>query len=132
MGVTASAVRKPLVMVVDDDDDIRETLRGLLEDEEYQVSAYPTGREAMDALKGGEQPRVILLDLMMPVMDGAEFRRAQLADPALASIPVILITAAGLEPIQRSDYSDVLRKPLKVDRILAAIAEYSRGGSGRP
>jgi CheY-like chemotaxis protein len=124
MGVTASAVRKPLVMVVDDDDDIRETLRGLLEDEGYRVSAYPTGREALDALKGGEKPRVILLDLMMPVMDGAEFRRAQVDDPALASIPVILITAAGLEPIKRSDYSDVLRKPLKVDRVLAAIAEY--------
>src|SRR6185295_11285273 len=107
MGVTANAVRKPLVFVVDDDDDIRETLYGLLDDEGYEVAAFPTGREAFEALTGGARPRVILLDLMMPVMDGAEFRRAQLADPALAEIPVILITAAGLEPIQRSDYSDV-------------------------
>src|SRR5204862_4129108 len=119
MGVTANAVRKPLVMVVDDDDDIRETLAGLLEDEGYEVAAFPTGRDALDALQGGMAPRVILLDLMMPVMDGAEFRRAQLADPALASIPVILITAAGLEPIQRNDYDEVLRKPLKIDRVLA-------------
>src|SRR3954447_6592847 len=125
MGVTAdNAVRKLLVMVVDDDDDIRETLVGLLEDEGYAVVAYPTGRDAFDALKGGVLPRVILLDLMMPVMDGAEFRRAQLADPALASIPVILIPAAGLEPIKRSDYSEVLRKPLKIDRVLAVIAQY--------
>jgi CheY-like chemotaxis protein len=124
MGVTANAVRKPLVMVVDDDDDIRETLVGLIEDEGYQVSAYPTGRDALDALQAGMAPRVILLDLMMPVMDGAEFRQAQLADPALAGIPVVLITAAGLEPIQRSDYSEVLRKPLKIDRVLAVIAEY--------
>ena len=124
MGVTANAVHKPLVMVVDDDDDIRETLRGLLEDEGYQVAAHATGPGALGALKAGEAPEVILLDLMMPVMDGAEFRRAQLADPALAPIPVILITAAGLEPIKRSDYSDVLRKPLKIDRVLAVIAEY--------
>jgi CheY-like chemotaxis protein len=124
MGVTANAVRKPLVMVVDDDDDIRETLAGLLEDEGYQVAAFPTGQDALDALKGGMEPRVILLDLMMPVMDGAEFRREQVADPTLASIPVILITAAGLERVQRSDYSEVLRKPLKIDRVLDVIAAY--------
>jgi len=124
MGVTANAVRKPLVMVVDDDDDIRETLAGLLEDEGYEVAGYPTGRDALDALQGGMAPRVILLDLMMPVMDGAEFRRAQLADPKLASIPVVLITAAGLEPINRADYSEVLRKPLKIDRVLGVVASY--------
>jgi CheY-like chemotaxis protein len=124
MGVTANAVREPLVMVVDDDDDIRETLAGLLEDEGYGVAAFPTGKHALDALKGGLLPRVILLDLMMPVMDGAEFRREQLADPALAAIPVILITAAGLEPICRADYSEVLRKPLKIDRVLQVVAEY--------
>lgn len=124
MGVTASAVRKPLVMVIDDDDDIRETLAGLLEDEGYEVAAFPSGVDGLQALKGGLAPRVILLDLMMPVMDGAEFRRAQLADPALASIPVILITAAGLDRVQRSDYSEVLRKPLKIDRVLDAIALY--------
>ena len=60
----------------------------------------------------------------MPVMDGAEFRRRQLADPALASLPVILITAAGLEPIRREDYSEVMRKPLKIDRVLQVIASY--------
>jgi CheY-like chemotaxis protein len=124
MGVTANAVREPLVMVVDDDDDIRETLAGLLEDEGYQVVSFPHGKVALDALQGGLAPRVILLDLMMPVMDGAEFRRAQLADPTLAAIPVILITAAGLEPIRRGDYSEVLRKPLKIDRVLQVVAEY--------
>jgi CheY-like chemotaxis protein len=124
MGVTANAVRKPLVMVVDDDVDIRETLAGLLEDEGYQVAAFPGGQEALAALKGGLGPRVILLDLMMPVMDGAEFRHEQLADPALAEIPVILITAAGAERIEPAEFSDVLRKPLKIDRVLEAIAGY--------
>jgi CheY-like chemotaxis protein len=124
MGVTANAVRKPLVMVVDDDDDIRETLTGLLEDEGYQVAAFATGKDALGALQGGLTPRVILLDLMMPVMDGSEFRRAQLAEPSLANIPVILITAAGLERVQRADYSEVLRKPLKIDRVLEVIGGY--------
>jgi CheY-like chemotaxis protein len=124
MGVAANAVRKHLVMVVDDDDDIRETLSGLLEDEGYAVASFPTGLAAMDALKAGLLPRVILLDLMMPVMDGAEFRRAQLADGALASIPVILVTAAGLERVTRSDFSEVLRKPLKIDRVLEVVAGF--------
>jgi CheY-like chemotaxis protein len=124
MGVTANAVGKPLVMVVDDDDDIRETLAGLLEDEGYGVAAFPTGLDALEALQRGLGPRVILLDLMMPVMDGAEFRREQLADPKLAGIPVVLITAAGLEPIRRADFSEVLRKPLKIDRVLEIVASY--------
>jgi CheY-like chemotaxis protein len=111
-------------MVVDDDDDIRETLAGLLEDEGYEVAAFPTGQDALEALRGGLGPRVILLDLMMPVMDGAEFRREQLADPRLAAIPVILITAAGLERVTRGDYSEVLRKPLKIDRVLEVVAGY--------
>jgi CheY-like chemotaxis protein len=124
MGVTAHAVGKHLVMVVDDDDDIRETLTGLLEDEGYTVCACSTGQEALDALRAGALPRVILLDLMMPVMDGVEFRRAQLADPRFADIPVILITAAGLERVQRQDFSEVLRKPLKIDRVLDLVAGY--------
>jgi len=124
MGATAIAVQKHLVMVVDDDDDIRDTLAGLLEDEGYEVAAFPTGRDAFEALKRGLDPRVILLDLMMPLMDGAEFRRAQLADPSLQAIPVILITAAGLERVRRSEYSEVLRKPLKIDRVLEVVAGY--------
>jgi CheY-like chemotaxis protein len=124
MGGTANAVGKHLVMVVDDDDDIRETLAGLLEDEGYTVVAYASGQDALTALQQGARPRVILLDLMMPVMDGSEFRREQLADPALADIPVILITAAGLERVSRSEYSEVLRKPLKVDKVLEVVAGF--------
>jgi CheY-like chemotaxis protein len=124
MGGTANAVEKHLVMVVDDDDDIRETLAGLLEDEGYAVAAFPSGRDALNALRSGVGPQVILLDLMMPVMDGTEFRREQLADPALAAIPVILITAAGLERVARAEFSEVLRKPLKIDHVLDLIAQY--------
>jgi CheY-like chemotaxis protein len=129
MGGTANAVRAPLVMVVDDDDDIRETLAGLLEDEGYQVAAFASGRDALVALKKGLGPCIILLDLMMPVMDGSEFRREQLADPTLSGIPVVLITAAGLERVDRTEFSDVLRKPLKIDRVLEVIAGYCAPGA---
>jgi CheY-like chemotaxis protein len=108
-------------MVVDDDDDIRETLESLLTEEGYAVSAYQNGRAALDALRAGERPAAILLDLMMPIMDGWDFRREQLADPALASIPVILVTAAGLERVNPEDFTEVLRKPLKLERVLDTL-----------
>jgi CheY-like chemotaxis protein len=108
-------------MVVDDDDDIRETLRSLLEEEGYRVTAFPHGRAALEALRGGERPAGILLDLTMPVMDGWDFRREQLADPALAAIPVILVTAAGLERVNVEDFTAVLRKPLKLERVLDTL-----------
>src|SRR5919206_1695644 len=85
------------VLVVEDDFAIRETLRELLEDEGYRVAWAANGKEALARLHE-RAPRVILLDLMMPVMDGWEFRVAQQRDPALASIPVVVISADhGLE-----------------------------------
>jgi CheY-like chemotaxis protein len=114
-----------LVMVVEDDEDIRTTLTALLSDEGYAVVGYRNGRLALDALKGGERPAVILLDLMMPEMDGWQFRRAQLANPALDEIPVVLITAATAERVRREEFSEVLRKPLKLDQVLGAVARFA-------
>jgi CheY-like chemotaxis protein len=111
-------------MVVDDDNDIRETLRSLLVEEGYQVSAHQNGRAALDALQAlpaADRPDVILLDLMMPIMDGWDFRRSQLANPALAGIPVVLVTAAGLERVNPADFTEVLRKPLKLERVLDTL-----------
>jgi CheY-like chemotaxis protein len=111
-------------MLVDDDTDIRETLTALLIEDGYAVTAYRNGKLALEALRRGQRPAVILLDLMMPVMDGWEFRRAQLADPALDEIPVVLITAAGTERIRAEEFSEVLRKPLKLERVLEAVARF--------
>src|SRR5215212_2491309 len=81
------------VMVVEDDFTIRETLRELLEDEGYRVTQASNGAEALACLRTNGTPRLILLDLMMPVMDGVEFRRALQKDPRLSDIPMVVLSA---------------------------------------
>jgi len=116
------------VLVVDDDYDLRETLSDVLQDEGYSVATAPDGRVAIDYLRAGHRPHVILLDWMMPRCDGAQFRAEQLGDPALAGIPVVLLTAdtkrqqkmdeLGVEafltkPCDRAVLLDVIRKYVK-------------------
>src|SRR5690349_9209397 len=118
MGI-AAAQRE--VMVIEDDFAIRETLRELLEDEGYRVVGAANGMEALHRLKGGRAPQLILLDLMMPIMDGWEFRTAQQSDPALADIPVVVISADhGLDKKVGSLAADgYLAKPFELDALLA-------------
>jgi CheY-like chemotaxis protein len=114
-----------LVMLVEDDDDIRETLTLLLEEEGYGVVGYRGGREALDGLRTGPRPGAILLDLMMPDMDGHEFNRLLRADAALATVPVILITAAGMERVRREEFTEVLRKPVRAEALLEVLARHA-------
>src|SRR3954447_13296865 len=79
------------ILVVEDDQEILGTLSGLLEEEGYEVQSVVDGRDALHRLRGGLAPELIILDLMMPGMDGWEFRTIQRADPALADIPVVAI-----------------------------------------
>lgn len=111
------------LLVVDDDDDILEVSRIVLESAGYEVATAHNGQEALDALHGpnGRDTSLIILDLMMPVMDGWEFRQAQLADPALKDIPVVVITASGRANGALGKV-EVLPKPLRVERILEAVA----------
>jgi CheY-like chemotaxis protein len=112
------------ILVVDDDPDIRDSLREVLEDEGYPVSCVSNGREALDYLKS-KQPRpcVILLDLMMPVMDGWQFRREQKQDPEIADIPLVVITATGKRPVL-IDAAELVMKPLDLNRLFEAIERY--------
>lgn len=120
------------VLVIDDDPAIRVALRELLETEGYRVAEAVGGTAALARLRGGLRPDVILLDLMMPPIDGWDFRREQLGDPALKDIPVIIITAAGFSlDTVRAQFGDVecFYKPLQTDALLAAIgrAGHRRG-----
>ena len=109
------------VMIVDDDPDIRETLAELLHDEGFDVATAANGVEALDLLASGPLPNVILLDMMMPVMNGFEFRLAQKMAEELAPIPVLIITAGADHRAGEMDAAAVLRKPLNLPRLLEAI-----------
>jgi CheY-like chemotaxis protein len=111
---------RPLVMVVDDDDDVRESVSLLLSDEGYDVVTAPNGAVALNELQEGVHPSLIVLDLMMPVMSGWEFRDRQLHDADLAPIPVIVLTAAG-EPLGNLGGARVLSKAAGARVLLAAV-----------
>jgi len=108
------------ILVVDDDADIRASLCDLLEDEGYAVATAAHGRDALDYLRGHPAPSVVLLDLMMPTMDGYEFRAEQKRDPTIAAIPVVVMTARGtVEP--GLDVEQILQKPLKLPKLRDAL-----------
>jgi CheY-like chemotaxis protein len=112
------------VLIVEDDDDLREMMAQLLSLEGFQAAAVANGREALDYLREEDAPGVILLDLMMPVMDGWEFRRRQQADPALAAVPVIVLSALDQSRAGDVRADAVLNKPLDFDRLLALVRSY--------
>ncbi len=110
------------ILVVDDDSDIRETLLEFLEGEGHVVRGAANGQEALDRLRQA-RASVILLDLMMPVMDGFEFRKQQLADPALRDIPVIVVSAGGNceRSARELGAHGCVTKPLDVTKLLDSI-----------
>jgi CheY-like chemotaxis protein len=112
------------VLIVEDDSDLREMMAQLLTLEGYESATVANGKEALRYLSSGDTPNVILLDLMMPVMDGWEFRRVQQADPILARVPTIVLSA--LDQTRAADLKPeaFLKKPLDFDRLLQLVREY--------
>ena len=117
----------PNVLVVEDHADLREMLAVLLEAEGYDVRTARNGAEALTSLEEAT-PAVILLDLMMPVMTGDEFRARQLADPRYRDVPVICMTAAhdGRERADRIRANQYFQKPVDFDRLLGAVKAHAR------
>ena len=116
------------ILVVEDEADIRTALCEILRDEGFHVAAACNGREALDELRSGARPTVILLDLMMPVMSGVDFRVAQLEDARLAHIPVIVLTADGRygDAAKGLGVAAVLGKPFDVVQLLGTIERLAR------
>jgi CheY-like chemotaxis protein len=110
-----------LILVVDDSDEIRSSLGEMLKDEGYATELVEDGRAALESLQSGLKPDLILLDYMMPRMDGAEFRAQQLKDTGFKNIPVVLMTAARLFDAKAMQLKWVLRKPFTVDALLSMI-----------
>jgi CheY-like chemotaxis protein len=114
------------ILIVEDDVDMRESLGEILQCEGYRVAAAANGREALDHLRQAEAPCIILLDLMMPVMSGWEFRQEQRDDPRLAQIPVAVLTGVrnSVEQISTLGAVGYFQKPVDLPALLATVAEY--------
>lgn len=115
------------ILIIDDDPHIRDMLTELLEDEGYTVTSVSNGQEAIAYLQySGQPPCVILLDLMMPVMNGWQFRNVQQQDPSLASIPVVVLSA--VEDIQKETAAigadALIAKPVNLDALLETVGNY--------
>lgn len=131
---TATAVQRPAILVVDDDDDIREALAELLEDRGYAVTTAVDGEHALRLLRGGGVlPSLVLLDLMMPVLDGYGFLDEQRKDERLRELPVAIITAShGVDRDRIGDVVPVLRKPISLPVLLAAVERLRQGPPHEP
>lgn len=113
------------ILVVDDDDAIRDSVVEALEDAAYPVKAAHDGREALSILRRGEgRPCLVLLDLMMPVMDGWTFAREYAQDPTLANVPLCVVTAVGASGPIPADAVAVVRKPFKLKDLLEVVQQH--------
>jgi CheY-like chemotaxis protein len=117
--------RRP-VLVVDDDCDVRDALRALLETMGFRVVVAVNGRDALDRIQRGVLPCLVVLDLEMPVMDGWGFRDALLRDPRLAGIPVIVSSGRPRQRPAPPRLAADLPKPVDVDRLSDAIERHCK------
>lgn len=136
--MAASDEASDCVLIVDDDQDIRETMQIILRLDGYCVRTAADGADALAQLRSGVRPRLILLDLMMPRLNGFEFRAEQVADPELCAIPVIALTGAGNADAKAASLGiEGLKKPVPLDTLLATVRRFypeldaaAHGGAG--
>lgn len=121
-GKLSSGNERKLILLVEDDFSIREAVYDILEAEGYDVVQAENGRDALERLRAGATPDLIVLDLRMPVMDGWEFRAAQKNDPNLATIPVLAVSADGSAKAEAIAAEGYLRKPLSTSTLVETVA----------
>ncbi len=121
------ARRRPTVLVVDDDPGIRRLITAFLKLEGFTPIAATNGKEALAYLRGGGVANVILLDLRMPVMDGWTFRREQRLDPAIADIPVVVLSGVEAELTADLEAAAWFEKPVSIPRVIGAVRRLCGG-----
>lgn len=114
------------ILLVEDDKYIRESLHEFLADEGFEVIPSSNGLDALTRLKAGLRPQLILLDLMMPLMDGFQFREVQLESQELAAIPVVVMSAYGdfEKNKEKLGVEAYLKKPLDIEEVLSTIQKW--------
>ena len=117
------------ILVVEDDKDLRESLCEALELEGYTAVGVENGRAALAHLATGARPCVILLDLMMPIMDGWTFRQEMVKDMSLAAIPVIVMTAATPARARAVAAEMILYKPLHMGKVVGVVQAHCPAGA---
>lgn len=122
----AQLMTSQLVLVVDDDEDVRIGVQGLLEKRGFQVAQAVDGQDALEQLRRGLRPSAILLDLHMPRMDGATFCARCTDDPELAKIPIIVVSSDAASALELSRAGSFLPKPVRGSELLRALDDLSR------
>jgi CheY-like chemotaxis protein len=114
------------ILIVEDDEYIRDSLAELLESEGFLITAARNGQEALEVLSGVPLPDLILLDLMMPILNGFQFREEMQNNQSLAHIPVIVMSADGhvQEKLNKTHANGYLKKPLDIDLLLETLKSF--------
>lgn len=117
---------QPQVLIVEDDADMRNTLRAFLEMHGYSAVVATNGADGLSKLRAGLRPRLILLDLMMPEKNGFQFRVEQVVDPVLADIPVVIYSGDAEAQADGAVLGGVARlaKPVDADKLLQVVKAY--------
>jgi CheY-like chemotaxis protein len=112
------------ILVVDDDEAIRVTVADILADEGYAVRVATNGDEALQLIRTSPLPCLILLDLMMPVMNGWQFAATAAADPDLSRVPICVMSASASAQVAPTTVVEIARKPLHLDQLLRMVERY--------
>jgi len=109
------------VLIIEDDVELRSMMDAILANDGFEPLTASNGRDALQALQGGADPQVIILDLMMPVMDGWQFRRALRHYPRLWGIPTVIVSALSNPNVSELQPAAVLCKPVNVDELMHVV-----------
>ena len=113
------------ILLVEDDVPIREVIAAILEDEGYEIATAANGQEALDYLQSTDTlPKLILLDLNMPVMTGWEFRKHQQQDPVLNGVPIVVVSAIASMDAQVHVWGEFITKPIDYNRLISIVQGY--------
>jgi CheY-like chemotaxis protein len=113
--------RRKTVFIIEDDPGVCDALVTVLRDEGYEVMTSADGAEALARLRAVPTPSVIVLDLMMPGMDGYAFRAEQLRTPEISDVPVIVLTAGAAPRVTELGSVDILKKPVDLVALLDVV-----------